>query len=127
MQGSWNISFRTNLSNFLSGVTVVGRLALFEAVIAAVFGIACLLGRSPLHANKPRAALICLETLRRSRWQSFSMFVVMFLLRMQHVFPASVELVVGVQFLIFIVLAFRGLPSKTRRAISTSASDFIAV
>jgi hypothetical protein len=69
------------------------------------------LARSPLHAT--HGSLVRLERLRRSRWQWFSMVVLMLLLRLQHMLPAKVELVVALQFLIFLVLPIRGLVRRT--------------
>jgi len=88
-------------------------LTLVEALITVSLGTACLLARSPLHASKTHGSLIRLERLRRSRWQWFAMVVLMLLLRVQHVLPARVELVVAVQFLIFLVLPIRGLARGT--------------
>jgi hypothetical protein len=106
-------------------VTVVDKLTLMEALITALLGTICLLARWPLHASRTNGRLIRLERLRRSRWQWFSMVVLMFLLRIQHVLPARVELVVGLQFLIFLVLPIRGLVRKTgMETASASAHDF---
>jgi hypothetical protein len=86
-------------------------LTLLEALITALLGTICLLARSPLHAT--HGSLVRLERLRRSRWQWFSMVVLMLLLRLQHMLPAKVELVVALQFLIFLVLPIRGLVRRT--------------
>jgi hypothetical protein len=95
-------------------------LTLLEALITALLGTICLLARSPLHAT--HGSLVRLERLRRSRWQWFSMVVLMLLLRMQHVLPARVELVVALQFLIFLVLPVRGLVRRTGAGV-TSVSE----
>ena len=89
------------------------KLTLLEALITALLGTICLVAHSPLHASKTHGSLVRLERLRRSRWQWFSMVVLMLLLRIQHVLPARVELVVAVQFLIFLVLPIRGLVRRT--------------
>jgi hypothetical protein len=103
-------------------VAIVDKQILLEALITALLGTTCLLARSPLHSDKTHGSLVRLERLRRSRWQWFSMVVLMLLLRMQHVLPARVELVVALQFLIFLVLPVRGLVRRTGAGV-TSVSE----
>jgi len=86
----------------------VDKITLIEALITILLGATCLLARSPMRA-KTNEGLIRIERLRRSRWQWFSMVVLMFLLRIQHLLPARIELLVGFQFLIFLVLPVRTL------------------
>lgn len=92
------------------------KLTLVEAFITALLGITCFLARSPMQASKANGNFIRIERLRRSRWQWFSMIVLLFLLRIQNVLPAKVELVVGLQFLIFLVLPIRMLVKGTEMA-----------
>jgi len=99
---------------FSTGMATVDKLTFVEALVTALLGITCLLARSPMHASKTNGNSIRIERLRRSRWQWFSMVVLLFLLRIQNVLPAKVELVVGLQFLIFLVLPIRILVSGNR-------------
>jgi len=101
----------------------VDKLTLIEALVTAFLGITCLLARSPMRASKAYGGFIHIERLRRSRWQWFSMVVLLFLLRLQNVLPAKVELVVGLQFLIFLVLPIRMLVSGNRGGGLTSSRD----
>jgi hypothetical protein len=110
-QGKRLVRFGQNYPTFPTGVAVMDRLTLPEAFVAALLGTTCLLARSPLQAT--HGSLVPLERLRRSRWQWFSMAVLMLLLRVQHVLPEKVELAVGLQFLVFLAVPIRGLVRRT--------------
>ena len=56
--------------------------------------------------NFPRLANR-IERLRRSRWQWFSMLATMLALRMQSKFPPTVELTVGLLFLVLLAFPIR--------------------
>ncbi len=101
-------------------VAVVDKLTLLELLLAGFFGIACLRARTPLAAGeKPTLGSFFrlsprLERLRRSRWQWFSMVLLMLVLRIQHQLPPAVEIMVAAQFLIFLALPVQAL-AKVRR------------
>jgi hypothetical protein len=60
-----------------------------------------------------------LERLRRSRWQWFSMVLLMFVLRMQNQLPPSIEIIVAAQFLIFLALPKHKLNARVLMKHST--------
>jgi hypothetical protein len=83
---------------------------LAEILLSGFFAIACLRARAETPnlvglAPKQIFALTGrIERLQRSRWQWFSMVLVLFLMRMQIGAPLVAELMVAVQFLIFMAL-----------------------
>jgi len=94
--------------------------ALTELLLAGFFAVACFRARAPLASNqKPTVGSFFrfsgrLERLRRSRWQWFSMVAIMLVLRLQNQLPLSVEIMVGMMFLIFLVLPVRALVKVSR-------------
>jgi len=99
--------------NFSLRVSIGGTLTFVEILLAGSCGVVCLLTRSPLRVSHARAGFLAgvgrLERLRRSRWQWFSMVLLMLILRVQHLLPPSVEVMVASQFLIFLVAPVRAL------------------
>ena len=91
------------------------RFVLIELLIAGFFAIACFRARAPLASNqKPSFGSFFrfsgrIERLRRSRWQWFAMVAIMLALRLQNQLPPSVEIMVGIMFLIFLVFPVRAL------------------
>lgn len=96
------------------------RFALIELLLAGFFAIACFRARAPLSSNQ-RLTLGSLfrfssrlERLRRSRWQWFAMVAIMLVLRLQNQLPPSVEIMVGMMFLIFLIFPVRALVTASR-------------
>lgn len=94
------------------------RFTLLELLLAGFFGVACLRARTALLVGQ-RPRLIDffqlsgrLERLRRSRWQWFSMVLLMLVLRVQHQLPPSIEIMVAAQFLLFLALPTRRLSER---------------
>jgi hypothetical protein len=89
----------------------VGTQALLvELLLSAFFAVACFRARadsSPTWSMSPQKLFMLtdrLERLRRSRWQWFSMVLLLVLLRTQRSTPMVAELTVAAQLLVFLVL-----------------------
>lgn len=86
------------------------RPLLIEVLISGFFAIACLnaragdLDKSALSPRNFFRLLPRLERLRRTRWQWFSMVLLLFVIRKQIGVPTVVELTALAQFLIFLML-----------------------
>ena len=93
-------------------------MLLVEVLLAGFFGVACLRARIPaMSAHTTRLADLFqlsgrLERLSRSRWQWFSMVLVMLILRLQHELPAAIEITALAQFVIFMALPAQRLHEK---------------
>ena len=91
------------------------KLTLLELLLAGFFGVACIRARAPLHPGEKATfgsffrLSSRLERLRRSRWQWFSMVLLMLVLRVQHLLPPAVEIMVALLFVIFLVLPVHAL------------------
>jgi hypothetical protein len=96
------------------------RFALLELLLAGFFAVAYIRARAPIGSNQRpsfgRSFRFSgrLERLRRSRWQWFSIVAVMLVLRLQHQLPLSVEIMVGMMFLIFLVFPVGTLVRASR-------------
>ena len=96
------------------------RFALIELLLAGFFAIACFRARMPLAPSQTVTFASFfrfsgrLERLRRSRWQWFSIVAIMLVLRLQNQLPPSVEIMVGMMFLIFLVFPVRALVKAGR-------------
>lgn len=83
---------------------------LVEVLLSAFFAVACFRARagssSPWNLAPQRLFVLTdrLERLRRSRWQWFSMVLLLVLLRLQRGAPMVAELTVAAQMLVFLVL-----------------------
>lgn len=88
----------------------MNELMLLELLLAGFFAVACFRARGTVtYGQRPRLIELFrlsgrLERLRRSRWQWFSMVLLMFVLRMQNQLPPSIEIIVAAEFLIFVAL-----------------------
>lgn len=96
---------------------------LVEILLSAFFAVACFRARaeSPsVHGLAPQKLFVLtdrLERLRRSRWQWFSMVLLLVLVRLQMGVPMVAELTALVQFLIFLGLpASKSAPEVLRRS-----------
>ena len=94
------------------------RTIFLELLLAGFFAVACLRACVP---TTPKSKLDFgslvrlpgrLERLRRSRWQWFSTVLLMLILRLQHELPLTIELMVVLQFLLFLVLPVRAAASR---------------
>lgn len=94
---------------------------LAELLLSGFFAIACLRARAeaPSMAGLAPRRLFGLtdriERLRRSRWQWFSMVLVLALMRMQIGAPLVAELTVAAQFLMFLALPTVKTPAGAAR------------
>ena len=105
---------------------VMNKLMLLELLLAGFFGVACLRARvAPAQGNRLRFLEFFqlsgrLQRLRRSRWQWFSMVLLMLVLRLQNQLPPSIEIMVAAQFLIFLALPTHKLGAKVLMKHSTT-------
>ncbi len=91
-----------------------GKLMLAELLLAGFFAIACVKAHGPVAADErltfgqffrfPDRV----DRLRRSRWQWFSMVALMLVLRLQQQLPMVLEIMVAVEFAVFLALPGRG-------------------
>jgi hypothetical protein len=83
---------------------------LIEVLLSAFFAVACFRARAEstnIWGLAPQKLLVLtdrLERLRRSRWQWFSMVLLLVLLRLQRGAPMVAELTVAAQMLVFLFL-----------------------
>lgn len=81
-----------------------------ELLLAGFFAVACIrtcvpvAGNSDLNFGRFFKFPGRLERLRRSRWQWFSMVLLLLIFRLQHQLPLVLELVVALQFIVFLAL-----------------------
>lgn len=90
-----------------------GRTVLFEVLMAGFFAVACLRAHGPIAAD---ARLSFgeffrmpdrLERLRRTRWQWASMVAILLVVRLQEPIPLALEIMIAVQFVLFLALPAR--------------------
>jgi hypothetical protein len=92
------------------GGTVGTQALLVELLLSAFFAVACIrarAGSSSTWGLTPQKLFVLtdrLERLRRSRWQWFSMVLLLVMLRLQRGTPMVAELTVAAQLLVFLVL-----------------------
>jgi hypothetical protein len=109
---------RTKIARDLVGPKIMNELMLLELLLAGFFAVACFRARvTPTDGQRPKLVEFFqlagrLERLRRSRWQWFSMVLLMFVLRMQNQLPPSIEIIVAAEFLIFLALPTHKLNGK---------------
>jgi hypothetical protein len=81
---------------------------LIELLLAGFFAIACLRAQMPVDRDKKIADFFRLagriERLRRSRWQWFALVAFMLVLRLQHQLPLILELMVAIEFALFMAM-----------------------
>ncbi|MGH9717313.1 MAG: hypothetical protein ACRD4R_11385 [Candidatus Acidiferrales bacterium] len=81
------------------------RTVLIELLLAGFFAIACLRAQTPTDGEKKVSDFFRLtgrlERLRRSRWQWFAMVAFMLVLRLQDELPVALELMVALEFALF--------------------------
>ena len=81
---------------------------LVELLLAGFFAVACLRAQMPVDRDKKLSDFFRLtgrlERLRRSRWQWFAMVAFMLVLRLQDQLPAVLELMVVLEFALFMAV-----------------------
>jgi hypothetical protein len=94
---------------------------LFELLISGFFAVACI--RACVRAN-PGGKLAFsdlfrfpgrLERLQRTRWQWFSMVALLLILRLQAGLPLVLEVIVAVEFVVFMAVPVRAKTTDARR------------
>jgi hypothetical protein len=96
------------------------KTALLELLMAGFFAVGCVRAHAPLQEGlKAHFADIFrltgrIERLRRSRWQWFSIVLIMLVLRLQHQLPAGVEITAAVLFVIFLALPVQAMAMAGR-------------
>jgi len=94
---------------------------LVELLLSGFFAVACFRARAtPLESIRvaPRALFVLtdrLERLRRSRWQWFSIGLVLILVRLQRGTPMVAELTALAQFIVFLALPTQGTSREVVR------------
>ena len=96
---------------------------LVEILLSAFFAVACFRARAESPSAQgfaPQKLFVLtdrLERLRRSRWQWFSMVLLLVLVRLQMGVPLVAELTALAQFLVFLALpASKSAPEVLRRS-----------
>jgi len=91
---------------------------LVDLLLAGFFAIACIRAHGPVTPGQ-KLTFACLlrlsdrlERLRRSRWQWFSMVALVLVLRMQQTQPLTLEIILVLQFLVFLALPTQHEPRK---------------
>jgi hypothetical protein len=102
-----------------------GKTILIELLLAGFFAVACLKARVPAAPDLPPTLGDLfrmpsrLERLRRSRWQWFALVGFMLVLRLQEQLPLAIEVMVLLEFALFVALPVRAnavTPPQARRA-----------
>jgi hypothetical protein len=79
-----------------------------ELLLAGFFAVACLRAQMPVGGDKKISDFFRLtgrlERLRRSRWQWFAMVAFMLVLRLQNELPVVLELMVLLEFALFMAV-----------------------
>ena len=94
---------------------------LFELLISGFFAVACIRACVPANPSGKLAFSDLfrfpgrLERLQRTRWQWFSMVALLLILRLQAGLPLILELIVAVEFVIFMALPVRVKTTGARR------------
>jgi hypothetical protein len=99
----------------------MNKTALLELLLAGFFAVGCIRARGPLQEGKIHFADFFrltsrIERLRRSRWQWFSIVLVMLVLRLQQQLPLGVEIMAGALFVIFLALPVQAMAGSLDRA-----------
>ncbi len=89
------------------------KITLLELLLAGFFAVACIRAGGMLSLERKRTLSDFfrlsnrLERLRRSRWQWSCMVLILLVLRMQQQLPLGIEVMVALQFVIFLALPVR--------------------
>ena len=96
-----------------------GTTILVELLLAGFFAIACFRAHGPFRSDgQARFGDVFrlsgrLERFRRSRWQWFSMVLLLLVIRLQQQRPLAMELMVVIQILVFLALPVRADAKNT--------------
>src|SRR5258708_35169212 len=96
------------------------KLTLLELLLSGFFAVACIRAGGMLRLERKKTLRDFfrlsnrLERLRRSRWQWSCMVLIMLILRLQQQLPLGVELMVLLQFVIFLALPVRAVAKGGR-------------
>jgi uncharacterized membrane protein YhaH (DUF805 family) len=96
------------------------KTALLELLLAGFFAVGCIRAHAPLQEGSKAhfTAFFRLtgriERLRRSRWQWFSIVLIMLVLRLQHQLPVGVEIMAAVLFVIFLAIPAQAMAIVAR-------------
>ena len=102
-------------------------LMLVETILAGFFAVACLRACVPANPNGKLSFSDLLrfpgrlERLKRSRWQWFSMVALLLVLRLQAGLPLVLELIVLVEFVVFLALPVKSRPPGAQRRPNAAA------
>jgi hypothetical protein len=98
-------------------------MVLVEVILAGFFAVACIRACVPAAPSGKLSFSDLLrfpgriERLRRSRWQWFSMVALLLVIRLQTGLPLVLEVIVAVQFLIFLAVPTKAeTPEEKRRS-----------
>jgi hypothetical protein len=87
-----------------------GKSMLISVLLAGFFAIACVRAHEP-SGSSARLSFgdffrmpSRLERLRRSRWQWFALVALMLVLRLQQTLPVAMEIMVALEFILFLAL-----------------------
>jgi len=84
------------------------KTVLIELLLAGFFAVACLRAQKPVDRDKKLSDFFRLtgrlDRLRRSRWQWFAMVAFMLVLRLQRELPVVLELMVMLEFALFMAM-----------------------
>jgi hypothetical protein len=86
------------------------KTALIELLLAGFFAVACIRAQIPTAPDHSKRLSDFfrlsgrIERLRRSRWQWFAMVAFMLVLRLQEQLPLVLELMVAIEFVLFMAL-----------------------
>lgn len=90
-----------------------GQGILLGFLLSGFFAVACLRASKPaltegkLNLKNLFRLRSRIDRLRRSRWQWFSMVLLMLVLRLQHILPFFLEVMAALQFAVFLALPAR--------------------
>ena len=96
------------------------KVTLLELLLAGFFAVACIRARGIISLERKKMLgdffrlSSRLERLRRSRWQWFCMVLILLVLRMQRQLPVVIEVMVALQFVIFLALPVRAVAKGGR-------------
>ncbi|MGH9512960.1 MAG: hypothetical protein ACRD2U_12585 [Terriglobales bacterium] len=104
---------------------------LIELLLAGFFAVACIRAHGPFKQGKAIEIgdLFRLsdriERLRRSRWQWFSMVLLMLIIRLQGQLPLTLEIMVALQFAVFLALPVQSRAKGRAPAIAGPGKRFL--
>jgi hypothetical protein len=102
-------------------------VALFELLLAGFFAVACIRACVPAAAGGKVAFTDLfrfpgrLQRLKRTRWQWFSMVALLLVVRLQMGLPAVLEVIVALEFIVFMALPTRAKGTDSQRRANEAA------